>query len=781
MYRHIALLLSVLFAASACGKDPVTETEPDKEPHEYTLESYVKISTCSPWKEGDVFYAYNLSSGKQEGLTTAIISGIGSNSATVTLSSNLKGGERVVLCSSPCEDILSPCLPEIQDGGGTDVSYSISTVADLVAGGLTKFSVSPTMSRVRIVAECSGSSSFLGGKMKGASLSCEGTALSGNFTFDFEQGGIAPSSQALSRACVRSDETIAEGSNELSFYCFPADLSGRSCTVELTLADASGKEHTQIASIDGRDLQAGKTNSIRIIISDCLVTPSDKTRPEFTYTPVKYKREMAAGTFATASSILVDGMNWMDKLNGNTLDRFGGYDGVKPDAVTSSNPAGFWRTGKYKGHNVFVNPDGNVTILHGINGLIQDRARPQSQAESQVEYDKLFQTDAQWASWAAKMMADFGFNSTSTGPSRILNLESYYSVPVRETVCRSNPNNRVGLICNATVLRTFSWDYGTISKTGGPSTTGTDASVFTLMFDPDYLEWVDDYAKKFTAFFKGDRDFIGYYTDNELQFRWAGNSKPGIMLKEWIVLDQTAKLNARCYPYAQQYAKDFVTKNYGVEPIPANITAEMESAFLTNVAEYYYKTATEAIRKYDSEHLILGSRLHGAPQGLKEVTVQCAKYNDVLSTNIYHVWEPADDYYTGKLEAWIGDKPCIITEFYTRNEKQTFNGVAYSNSGEGGGWIVSSQEDRGRYYENFTRKAISFKNIAGWQWFQVFDDFLSGFGWNNKGVIAPDFQYYGLYPRMQRLHWNIYQILDYYCGATGNTPSADNINSAIWL
>lgn len=779
MHKTFALFLIGAVSLSACGKEPAPK-EPEKPAREYTVESYAKVNSETAWKEGDVLYAFDLSNGKREGLSSAIISGIGSNSATMTFSSNLRNGTSTVLCSYPFEDILNPCLPEIQEGGAAGC-LTVSTASDFNAGGLTKYDMACVSSTLRIVLECSKSSSFLGGKITGAVFSSEGAALSGDFTFDLENLSAKPAAGSLPRVGTECDRKIAEGSNEISFICFPASLSGKPCKIEISLEDASGKAATYICSLTGRNLEPGKTQSIRISVPDALVVPADRKKSEYTYTSVQYKQEMSYKVFSNINCITVDGMNWMDKLGGNTLDRFGGYDGVKPDAITSSNTEGFWRTGKYKGHNVFVNPDGNVTILHGINGLVPDRARPQSQPESQVEYDRLFSSNDEWAVWAARMMSDFGFNSTSTGPQRILNFRDYISENGEKIICESIPESRVGIICNATVLRTFSWDYGTISKTTGPTTTGTDASVFTLMFDPDYLSWVDDYAKKFTAIFKGDKNFIGYYTDNELQFRWSNNSKPGIMLKDWIVLDQTAKQNARCYPYAQQYAKDFMTKNYGVEPIPANVTSEMESAFLTDVSDYYYRTATEAIRKYDPDHLILGSRLHGAPQGLKEVSVACAKYNDVLSTNIYHVWEPAENYYTDKLEKWIGDKPCIITEFYTRNEKQTFGGVAYANSGEGGGWIVSSQEDRGRYYENFTRKAISFKNIAGWQWFQTFDDYLIGYGWNNKGVIAPDFQYYGLYPRMQRLHWNIYQILDYYCGVSGKTPANDKINSAIWL
>ena len=118
----------------------------------------------------------------------------------------------------------------------------------------------------------------------------------------------------------------------------------------------------------------------------------------------------------------------------------------------------------------------------------------------------------------------------------------------------------------------------------------------------------------------------------------------------------------------------------------------------------------------------------------------------------------------------------MITEFYTRNANQSFKGTPYTNSGEGGGWIVQSQEARGLYYQNFTRKALTYSNIVGWQWFQAMDDFLIGYGWNNKGLASPDFHYYECIDLFRRLHWNIYQILDYYCGISNTSaPECTNI------
>lgn len=83
---------------------------------------------------------------------------------------------------------------------------------------------------------------------------------------------------------------------------------------------------------------------------------------------------------------------------------------------------------------------------------------------------------------------------------------------------------------------------------------------------------------------------------------------------------------------------------------------EDEVAFRAYVADYYFRTASEALRRYDPNHLILGSRLHGFPK-YDEITVRaCARYCDAISINYYGVWTP-EEKYMRDLEAWSEGKP----------------------------------------------------------------------------------------------------------------------------
>ena len=115
--------------------------------------------------------------------------------------------------------------------------------------------------------------------------------------------------------------------------------------------------------------------------------------------------------------------------------------------------------------------------------------------------------------------------------------------------------------------------------------------------------------------------------------------------------------------------------------------------------------------------------------------------------------------------AWVGDKPCLVSEFYTKDSTlKSPDGSVYKN-GEGAGWVVDSQRDRGIFYQNNLIRFIEDNQIAGWQYFKWTDDYdTSSAGWVNKGVVVPD--YSGVHEAcvklMKEVNINQYQLLKYY-------------------
>lgn len=154
------------------------------------------------------------------------------------------------------------------------------------------------------------------------------------------------------------------------------------------------------------------------------------------------------------------------------------------------------------------------------------------------------------------------------------------------------------------------------------------------------------------------------------------------------------------------------------------LSAADHDAKLFDVADKYYKTITEAIRRYDPNHLILGDRFNGN-KGIPEVVLRAmTKYVDVLSVQ----------YFTGKSSAeysamiddlakWheITGKPVLIADI--------------------GNWVptemnphrtsdMETHEERGQDYANGLETIMREPWIIGWHWCGFIENL--GRGWGMK-------------------------------------------------
>jgi hypothetical protein len=102
----------------------------------------------------------------------------------------------------------------------------------------------------------------------------------------------------------------------------------------------------------------------------------------------------------------------------------------------------------------------------------------------------------------------------------------------------------------------------------------------------------------------------------------------------------------------------------GAEGDPSLIAGD-KSAFLRAFAQQYYRVTHEAIRRYDPNHLILGSRFINQPPP-DEVAEAMGEYVDVLSINVYDDWPN-----TGLLRKVheLSGKPVLISEFGPKDEE----------------------------------------------------------------------------------------------------------------
>lgn len=780
-------MLASLLLSLSCGEK---KTEPEPEPGPGPEPSYKNTFTLvGPQFDAEDKLAVMDASGGSTIGTASLSGGQGTERCFWELKTNADAGTNVRIFRpwsfNTNEASLASTQTYVQNSLYPQEAVAWSDVVKLDSSWPTEFTLDTPASFIKVTASVPDGAPLDGAKLNSFRINCPWKALSGAFQANYAETSMSslPASVNWVEASFQTPLTL--GSKEVSFLLcvFPEDLRGADCSFFASLNSKTGEKLSVTGTFEGRKLEPGEVYTLEVEAFRGVTTPANKSLAEFSYTNIDYKVKGTDNNYLTGRQLTVDGMNWMVKYNTNPCDRWGGLPGVKPEQITSSNPAGYWRTGKFHGRHVMVDPDGNIAMLHGMNGVAPDIMKEASSGLSQKEFKARFGTDyAAWAQWANEVLVNNHFNFYSTNMSRVGRYKETITPDIENNLHGYTDNSRLSQVELALLLRTFSWDYYTASHSQR-GYNNAEVNIAALMFDPYYLDFIDGIAKEAAAISKGKTDFIGWYLDNELQFRWAEDSKPGIYLKEWLMLEEGSD-HCQANGYAKKYAQDFMRNKYGVEPVVANVTSAMEDAFLEDVVRYYYRTASEAIRRNDPDHLIIGSRLHGLPRQRPEIVKACAEYCDIVSINIYSMWEPEDNYFKSQYSVWVSelDKPFMVSEFYVRDANAQYEGKAYSKTGEGGGWYVKGQADRGRFYQGFTRKLISYDNCIGWEWFQMTDDYAESYsGWNNKGIVSPKYvPYTDCLSYMAQLNRNIYQIMDYYKPGITASASTDDIPGANW-
>ena len=149
----------------------------------------------------------------------------------------------------------------------------------------------------------------------------------------------------------------------------------------------------------------------------------------------------------------------------------------------------------------------------------------------------------------------------------------------------------------------------------------------------------------------------------------------------------------------------FVDNELGWDGCGTNVAA---------VAEKYYSTVREVLKKHLPNHLYLGSRIHDdCPLEVQEIVrLAAARHCDVVSNNFYGR-EPAYD-----LPEGAPDKPMLIGEFHF--------GAADRGCFSGGLEPVSCAEERASCFNHYANACIDNPRYIGCHWFQYHDQPLSG-------------------------------------------------------
>lgn len=152
------------------------------------------------------------------------------------------------------------------------------------------------------------------------------------------------------------------------------------------------------------------------------------------------------------------------------------------------------------------------------------------------------------------------------------------------------------------------------------------------------------------------------------------------------------------------------------------LTPDEHDTKLFDVATQYYKTVTEAIRRYDPNHLILGDRYNGN-KGIPDAVLRAmVPYVDVLSVQ-YFTGKTAAEYATmiSDLRRWheLTGKPVVIADI--------------------GNWVptdlnphrtsdMETQAERGEDYAHGLATAMAEPWIIGWHWCGYIENLGRGWG-----------------------------------------------------
>jgi hypothetical protein len=290
-------------------------------------------------------------------------------------------------------------------------------------------------------------------------------------------------------------------------------------------------------------------------------------------------------------------------LTAAELDKYGGTTAIKGEAT------GFFHIEKIDGRNWFITPDGNAFFAVALSHMLS--------GESDVACQNVYGGDADaWLKGSFEKAREMGFNcalGSATSPER--NLNGFVDVPKAEKLFRkANFPFAVGVI-----LLKHPWEF-------------VDDETLPDIFHPDYEQLIQSRAAEVCPRYKDDPLCMGYYygfgafnkSDEWVNHHFslpAGspgrevlsdllikrydndvkkfNAVYGTSLKDMSELKSTFDLT---------YEKDYERRNYPRvgKALDKRKLADFE-AIVSHMCVSLYKLGHSAIRRWDENHLILGS------------------------------------------------------------------------------------------------------------------------------------------------------------------------------
>jgi hypothetical protein len=409
--------------------------------------------------------------------------------------------------------------------------------------------------------------------------------------------------------------------------------------------------------------------------------------------------------------------DWQN-YSSHTIQHLIGYQKNKYTVNVNTNfKNNFYHTQKIEGRWFVIDPEGNKMIVTAVNSIKVGNSGLQGNS---------FSDNNNWISKTIDTLRDLGFNTAGSwsDTSSIIQYNKTADHPFAYT----------------TQLNLLS-GYASEAKKKNPER--KQHSILSFILDDEFKTYCFDRASKLING-KYDKNLLGHFSDNELPFT---NSE----MKE-IVANKNE--SDKIYVAFQDWLKQ-----HNVEL--NSITNEQKQEFIGFIAEKYYKIVSAAIKKFDPNHMYVGSRIHSNAKNNKYLFNAANPYLDIVSINYYGDWMPRADYIQNWTE-WT-DKPFFITEFYTKADDAGMSNIS------GAGWIVKNQEARGIHYQNFCLQLLQANNCVGWHWFRYQDNDPNDSKADasnkdsNKGIVSLNYSFYKtLTNQMKELNTQIFQLIQHF-------------------
>ncbi|MFZ2656225.1 MAG: hypothetical protein WAX69_14940, partial [Victivallales bacterium] len=439
------------------------------------------------------------------------------------------------------------------------------------------------------------------------------------------------------------------------------------------------------------------------------------------------------------------------------LKRFDQYGGVK--AGPSAAASGFFRLENLNNRWWFITPEGNRFLVIGVDA---------------VDYGEWgYETPL----FKSKEMGGFLRDVFAELPNPSLFPEAYMQRPdhgARLNFINSNLKRKHGADYDQkwvemTRRRLLDWGFNAHSKWSrhpklrlpyitvlGPSAEAKRIDWAVDPFDSGFPQAVENGVKTTLMTAKDDPWLVGHTFENEVG--WNADivnkvlrGKPGCAAKKAIIdflagryKQDLVKVNALLNTHANSFA-ELADLSIDKPDLPAQDVSD----FIRLASQQYYKIASQIIRKYDPNHLLLGSSLDpGTWQSSEEWATGGAEFLDALSFDTY-----AD------VPDWIHPyekygKPILLLEysFYVAGRGMR----AFKKP-------FQDQQTRGLYYRYIVEQLASNPLMVGFGWFMHYDEpvtgrALGGEDFNNGLLNQCDQPYTEMIEEMKKTNRSMYDV-----------------------